>query len=249
MADQKTTDTAEKAFAEASAAAVSKPIVAATPAKIAAAKPVAKKAARKPAARTARKPATKRIAASKKPATKLTIKRAAKRAAPIKSATKSGAKAMNDTIKTLNQTARKTADQGRARIDTLITETTTQSRAAFERNNKVVKDLADFSKGNVEAIVESGKIAVGGIQKINSDAVEFGRKSFENATAAVKTYAGAKNATDLMKLQGDFARTSFDQFVAQASRNSEAMLKLAGETFQPISNRLAVAATKIKTAA
>ena len=245
MADQKTTDTAEKAFAEASAATVSKPIVAATHAKIAAAKPVAKKAARKPATKTARKPATKRVATSKKPATKLTIKRAA----PIKSATKSGAKAMNDTIKTLNQTARKTADQGRERIDTLITETTTQSRAAFERNNKVVKDLADFSKGNVEAIVESGKIAVGGIQKINSDAVEFGRKSFENATAAVKTYAGAKNATDLMKLQGDFARTSFDQFVAQASRNSEAMLKLAGEALQPISNRLAVAATKIKTAA
>jgi len=241
MADQKTTETAEKAFAEASAAAVSKPIVAATPAKIAAAKPAAKK--------TARKPATKRVAASKKPATKLTIKRAAKRAAPIKSATKSGAKAMNDTIKTLNQTARKTADQGRARIDTLITETTTQSRAAFERNNKVVKDLADFSKGNVEAIVESGKIAVGGIQKINSDAVEFGRKSFENATAAVKTYAGAKTATELMQLQGDFARKSFDQFVAQTSRNSEAMLKLAGEAFQPISNRLAVAATKIKTAA
>lgn len=245
MADQKTTDTAEKAFAEASAAAVSKPIVAATPANIAAAKPVAKKTPRKPAAKTARKPATKRVAVSKKPA----IKRAAKRAAPIKSATKSGAKAMNDTIKTLNQTARKTADQGRARIDTMITETTTQSRAAFERNNKVVKDLADFSKGNVEAIVESGKIAVGGIQKINSDAVEFGRKSFENATAAVKTYAGAKNATDLMKLQGDFARTSFDQFFAQASKNSEAMLKLAGEAFQPISNRLAVAATKIKTAA
>ena len=37
--------------------------------------------------------------------------------------------------------------------------------------------------------------------------------------------------------------------VAETSKNTEAMLKLAGEVAQPISNRLALAADRFKAAA
>ena len=37
--------------------------------------------------------------------------------------------------------------------------------------------------------------------------------------------------------------------MAQASKNTEAMMKLAGEAAQPLSNRVALAAEKIKLAA
>ena len=50
----------------------------------------------------------------------------------------------------------------------------------------------------------------------------------------------------MMKMQGDFARQSFDKMVAEASRGTEAMMKLFGEITQPISNRVALAADKMK---
>nr|WP_263973939.1 phasin family protein [Sphingomonas aliaeris] len=58
-----------------------------------------------------------------------------------------------------------------------------------------------------------------------------------------------KSPTDFFKLQSDYARAAFDSLVAQTSKNTETMLKLAGEVAQPISNRVAVAVEKVKIAA
>jgi hypothetical protein len=44
-------------------------------------------------------------------------------------------------------------------------------------------------------------------------------------------------------------RAGFDAIISETSKNSEFLLKLAGDIFQPISDRFAVAAEKLKTAA
>jgi phasin family protein len=61
--------------------------------------------------------------------------------------------------------------------------------------------------------------------------------------------AAVKSPTELMKLQADYFRSSFDALVAQTSRTTEAQLKLAGEIAQPLQNRFALAAEKLKVAA
>ena len=124
-----------------------------------------------------------------------------------------------------------------------------RTKAAVEKSTKLVEEANDFAKGNVEAIVESSRIAAKGFETLGQDAAEYGRKSFESATAALKTFATVKSPTELFKLQSDFFRTSFDSYVAEASKNTEALLKLAGDAAQPLSNRVAVAAEKVKTAA
>lgn len=124
-----------------------------------------------------------------------------------------------------------------------------RTKAAVEKSTKLIEEANDFAKGNVEALVESGKIASNGLQTLGQDAAEYSRKSFETATAALKTFATVKSPTELFKLQSDFFRTSFDSYVAEASKNTEAMFKLAGDAAQPLSTRFAVAAEKVKTAA
>ena len=54
--------------------------------------------------------------------------------------------------------------------------------------------------------------------------------------------------TELFQLQSEFAKASFDSLVAETSRVSESLLKVAGDVAQPISNRYALAAEKIKSA-
>jgi len=132
---------------------------------------------------------------------------------------------------------------------TLFADFNDRTKAAMEKSAKTVEELNDFAKGNVEAIVESGKITAKGLEALSQEAVEYSRKSFETATAALKSMAAAKSPTDFFKLQSDFFRGAFDSYVAEASKTTEAVIKLAGEAAQPISSRVALAAEKAKIAA
>ncbi|WP_369622511.1 phasin family protein, partial [Pseudoalteromonas distincta] len=55
--------------------------------------------------------------------------------------------------------------------------------------------------------------------------------------------------SDFFKLQSDYVRSAFDSIVAETSKNTESLVKLAGEVAQPISNRVELAAEKIKISA
>ena len=106
---------------------------------------------------------------------------------------------------------------------------------------------AVFNKANIEAFVESAKIAAKGAQTAAQAAAEYGRKNFEATSTLVKSAAAVKTPTELFKLQGDFARSQFDGAVAEMSKSSERYLKLVGEIFQPIQSRYSVAAEELKT--
>ena len=136
-----------------------------------------------------------------------------------------------------------------AKAQALFADFNDRTKAAVEKSTKLVEEANDFAKGNVEALVESGRIATTGLQSLGQDAAEYSRRSFETATATLKGMSSIKSPTDFFKLQSDFFRTSFDSYVAEASKNTEAMLKLAGDAVQPLSSRFALAAEKVKTAA
>jgi phasin family protein len=137
------------------------------------------------------------------------------------------------------------ADKGQA----YFAEFNTRAKAAFEKASKGVEEMNEFGKGNVEAFVESGKIAAKGLETLGQGYAEFGRKSFEGATAALKNLAAVKTPAEFLQLHSDYVRGQFDALVAETSKNTEAFIKLAGDVAQPISNRIAVAAEKAKVAA
>ena len=146
-------------------------------------------------------------------------------------------------------TVMETIENTTARAQAFFGEFNERTKAAVEKSTKVAEELNDFAKGNLEAIVESSKITAKGLESFGQEAAEYSRKSFENATAVLKGLSSVKSPTEFFKLQSDFFRTSFDSYVAEASKNTEALLKLAGEAAQPLSNRVAVAAEKAKIAA
>ncbi|WCT74095.1 phasin family protein [Sphingomonas naphthae] len=130
-----------------------------------------------------------------------------------------------------------------------FTEFNDRAKTAFEKSSKVGEELVEFSKGNVEALVASARVAAKGSEALAQEAAEYGKKSFETATTAFKGFAAVKSPTELFQLQSDYAKTSFDSAVAEASKLSEGMLKLMGDMFQPLSSRYAVATEKFKATA
>lgn len=109
------------------------------------------------------------------------------------------------------------------------------AKGAIEKGTQLFEEMNAFGKGNIEALVESSKIAAKGIETLGQDAAERAKKSFEGMTEAAKTLAAAKSPTEFMKLHGDYARTAFDSMIADSSRSTEMLLKMFGEIAQPIS--------------
>jgi phasin family protein len=142
-----------------------------------------------------------------------------------------------------------TIENATEKAQALFAEWNDRTKTAVEKSTKLVEEANDFAKGNVEALVESGRIAAKGFEGLGQDAAEYSRKSFESATAALKSFSSVKSPADFFKLQSDYFRGAFDAYVAEASKNTEALIKLASDAAQPLSNRVAVAAEKVKTAA
>ena len=127
----------------------------------------------------------------------------------------------------------------------LFAEAGERSQEAARRSQKVAEELAELTRANVEAIVDAGRIAVEGARSIGQDVVASNRDGIEKTAEAVRSFAEAKSPTEFLQLQGEFARNSFDRMVAESSKLTESMVKLAGEAIQPLSNRASVNAERI----
>jgi phasin family protein len=134
-------------------------------------------------------------------------------------------------------------------INEAIGEFQARAKVAYEKSSEALTEATEFTRGNVEAIVESGKILAGGAQDFGKTYVEEAKSAYETLTADLKELAAVKSPTELFQLQGKIARRNFDALVANGSKTTEAAIKLASEAFAPISGRVNVAAEKLTRAA
>ena len=149
-----------------------------------------------------------------------------------------GVTTMTDTVKATTEKATE-----------YLADVRVKATEAAEKGKKMAANAVEFNKANIEAMIEAGKIAAKGAQDMGKTNVEFAKSNFAEMQVAVKEIVAVKSPTDFVKLQGDYARKSFDVAVAQASKNTEAMVKLVSDMFQPISNRIAVTTDYFKKAA
>lgn len=143
----------------------------------------------------------------------------------------------NDEMTNQNIFAAFGALPGAAAFEKLFSEAAERGEEAVKRSRKAAEEFADMYRGNFDAVTEATRIAATGAQSIGQDFVAKSRDSLEQTANSVRTFAEAKSPTELLQLQSDFARTAFDRFVEESSALTESMVKLAGEAFQPLSNR------------
>lgn len=236
---------AEKAYAEASAARKAEAAQAAAPA-VEAIKPAAaaettpaKAPARKAAVKPKKKTTVKKAAAKKAPRATVAAKRKTAAKAPAKPISK-------ETIMTKAKAA--TTDYA-AQMKEGLAELQTRAKTAYDKGTEYAAEARDFSKGNLDAVVESGKIFAAGMQDMAKVAVEDGKGAVETMTADAKEFAAVKSPTDFVQLQGKIASRNFDAAVAQFSKATELWVKLAGDVAAPISGRMSLAMEKVRKAA
>lgn len=130
-----------------------------------------------------------------------------------------------------------------------VADLQTRAKGAYEKTTEVAGEVTEFTKGNVEAMVESGKIFTEGFKELSKTYAEEAKSALETATADLKEMAAIKSPTELFQLQGKLMRRNFEAMMAFSSKNSDAVVKLANEGIAPISSRMSLAAEKVAKAA
>ena len=202
------------------------------------------KVAKRTRAATARR--VKRDTVAQKKATRRTVRK-------TRTAARKTAKAVRTAQKRIETVTNNTFFSGFdavpafAPFQSIFADANERSQDLAKRSQKVAEELADLARANVEAVVEAGRVAGEGARTIGQDVVAKQRDSFEQTADAIRSLAEAKSPTEYLQLQGDFARASFDRAIAESSKLTESLVKLAGEAFQPLSNRAAANAERFNT--
>ena len=207
-------------------------------------KPAAGKARKKPAAKQA---VAKKAASPSKPLPAKKAKPAAKKPAAKPATQPPTISQLKETIMATAETA--TTVDYTTKAKEMAADMQTRAKAAYDKGTEMTKEAVEFQKGNLEALVESGKILVSGMQDLGRTYADEAKSAAETVQGDVKKVAEIKSPTELFQLQGDIARRNFDAMVSATSKNTEAMLKLVNDAFAPVSNRMSLAAEKVGKAA
>ena len=245
MADETKVEEKIEAAVEAAAAPV-KPVAekAVEAAPVVVAKPVAK--AKKVAARRTRKVAAPVVEAVKK-VNKRAVKavKRSRRAAPVASVKQ--IEGTNTMTYDFNQLFAGFQLPGTDKYQQFVAEAGERSQQFAAKSQKAAEQISELAKANVEAIVEAGRIYAGGAKSLGQDVIASGRDGIEQASDAVKTLAEAKSPAEFFQIQSELARAQFDRFVAETSKLTERVVKLAGEAVEPLQTRASLNAERINT--
>jgi phasin family protein len=152
-------------------------------------------------------------------------------------------------VKKMTATVENTTETVTAKAKDFFADMQARASVAADKGKKLAADTFEFQKANFAAMLDAGKIVAKGAQEIGKTNVEFAKSNFAEIQAAVKEIAAVRTPTDFVKVQTAWTKKGFDTAVAQGSKNTEAMVKLVSDMFQPISNRIAVTTDLFKKAA
>jgi len=94
-------------------------------------------------------------------------------------------------------------------------------------------DIKAFGKAPFEAFTAATASSTKGLQAIAAETTDYSKKSFEKSRAHFEKLIGVKKINEAIQLQSDFAKSAYEDFVAEATKIGGLYSDLAKEAFTP----------------
>ncbi len=94
--------------------------------------------------------------------------------------------------------------------------------------------VQQFGKDQFEAASAATAALTKGWQGIATETTDYSKKSFEKSRVLAEKLIGVKKIDEAIALQSEFAKSSYEDFVAQTTKLGELYTELAKEVFKPI---------------
>lgn len=97
---------------------------------------------------------------------------------------------------------------------------------SFEEAGKTGKEFMDNGLKSFAALSKN-------MQAITVEATEYSKKAFETGSAAAEKLVSAKSLDKAFEIQSDYAKQSYEGFVAQATKMGELYAEMAKHAYKP----------------
>jgi hypothetical protein len=110
--------------------------------------------------------------------------------------------------------------------------------ATGEANREVemvrnIDEAQQLGKDNMDATLKSFGAVSKSLQTIAIELADYSKRVFEQGTAASERLLGAKSLDKAFEVHSDYLKSSYEGFVAQATKLGELYADLAKEAYKP----------------
>jgi hypothetical protein len=98
-------------------------------------------------------------------------------------------------------------------------------------------EVQQFGKDNIDATLKSFGALSKSAQAIAVEFADYSKKVFESGTAATERLIGAKSLEKAFEVQSDYVKSSYESFVAEATKIGELYADLAREAYKPFESQ------------
>ena len=91
-----------------------------------------------------------------------------------------------------------------------------------------------LGKDQFEAMSAAAAAVTKGWQSIAAETTDYSKKSFEKSRVLAEKLIAVKKIDEAFQLQSDFAKTAYEDFLAEATKIGEIYSSMAKEAFKPM---------------
>lgn len=104
-------------------------------------------------------------------------------------------------------------------------------------------DVQKLGRDNMDATLKSFGALSKSVQAIAVEMADYSKKSFEQSSAAIEKLFSAKTIEKAVEVQSDFVKSSYEGFVAEATKLGELYADLAKESYKPFESYITKASS------
>lgn len=96
------------------------------------------------------------------------------------------------------------------------------------------ESVQQLGKEQFEAVSAAAAAVTKGWQSIAAETTDYSKKSFEKSRLLAEKLIAVKKIDEAFQLQTDFAKTAYEDFIAEATKIGELYSSMAKEAFKPM---------------
>lgn len=145
---------------------------------------------------------------------------------------------MNANMKGNTMTKANTA----ADFDTAAAETNFNAganaiKAGFDKAVAGYDNVVSYNKDTAEALLKSATVAGKGAETLNNEIYAYTKQSLEDSLAAGRALLSAKSVHEAIEVQTGFAKSAFENYVAELTKVNKLVTAAAKDSFAPLEGR------------
>lgn len=110
-------------------------------------------------------------------------------------------------------------------------------KAGFDKAIAGYDNVVGYGKDTAEALIKSAAVAGKGAETLHNEIYAYAKQSMEDSIAAGKAILGAKSVHEAIEVQTGYAKSAFENYVAELTKFNQLFTTAAKDSFAPLQSR------------